>query len=242
MKYKGLPCAWCGDKYLDKAHVPTRFLVTKEERAKLKGQWPVLPACKNCNQELKLDEEWFAVHFASILYDASETAKKAFDGQITNHLKKNLPIAARYNKYLELINLEIDGQKMGLKTMVRLSKDDWKRLFKVAEMFARGLYYHHTGRTAKDLKSRVVYLNPARWEKLKKHMEGLKIAPLFPGIFEYAYGVTNETGEAAMFLFIYGKPSFFMTLVTEEREKQSNERVARGEIKPDGLQGIEILG
>ena len=46
MRYKGLPCALCEGKYLNGAHVPTKFLITKKGRAKLKGEWPVLPACK----------------------------------------------------------------------------------------------------------------------------------------------------------------------------------------------------
>lgn len=242
MKYRNLPCAWCGGEYLDGAHVPTKFLIPMKNRSKLKGEWPVLPSCKECNQGFKLDEEWLAVHFASILYDFSDNAKRAFDGHITKHLSRNLSIAKRYNRYLKLIELEVDGQKLGVKTQVKLSKRDWKRLPKVAEMFSRGLYYYHTGVSAMGMKAKTVYLVPARWETFKKHMEGLKMINLFPGAFDYAFGITEKTKEAVFYIFIYGKPSFVVNLVTSERHELMEQRVANGEIKPDKLPGIELLG
>lgn len=242
MKYKNMPCAWCSGKYFDGAHVPTRFLIPKEDRTKLKGQWPVLPSCKKCNQEMKLDEEWFAIHFCSILYEFSENAKKMFDGPISQHLKSRPGIAQRYKNYLELKELIVDGISQGVKTQVKLGKDDWTRLTRVAEMFARGLYYWHTAKSAKALKAQKVYLNPKRFENLGKHMKGLHGVPLFPGIFEYAYGVVNETGEASFYIFIYGKPSYLINLVTPERYKKGEDAVKAGKIKVSQEQGIEILG
>lgn len=242
MKYKNMPCAWCGDTYYDGAHVPTRFLIPKEDRTMLKGRWPVLPSCKRCNQELKLDEEWFTIHFCSILYEFSENAKKMFDGPISTHLRSRPGVAQRYTNYLELKELIVDGVSMGIKTQVKLSKDDWARLTKVAEMFARGLYYWHSGKSAKSLKAQKVYLNPKRFEMLGKHMSGLLGVSLFPEIFEYTYGIVSETGEASFYMFIYGKPSYMINLVTAERYKEGEDDVKSGRIKPNEELVVEILG
>lgn len=242
MKYKNLPCAWCSKPYYDGAHVPSRFLIPKESRTKLKGHWPVLPSCKSCNQDLKLDEEWFAVHFCSILYEFSDNARKMFNGPISTHLKKHRGIAQRYANYLELKELFIDGVSQGIKTQVELSSSDWTRLSKVAEMFARGLYYWHTGKSSQTLKARNVYLNPKRFEKLKIHMIGLTGVSLFPGIFEYAFGIVSETGEAVFYIYIYDKPSYMISLVTQLRYKKAEEDISAGKIKQDLQQGIEILG
>jgi hypothetical protein len=144
--------------------------------------------------------------------------------------------------YLELKELIVDGVSQGIKTQVKLSSSDWSRLNKVAEMFARGLYYWHTGNSAKNLKAKNVYLNPKRFESLGKYKQGLKGIALFPGIFEYAYGVVQETRESVFYIFIYDKPSYMISLVTPERYKEKEEEVKAGRIKMDDEPGIEILG
>ncbi|MCC6711098.1 MAG: hypothetical protein IT416_01970 [Candidatus Pacebacteria bacterium] len=240
-KYKGKPCAWCGDKYYDRAHVPTKFLIPKSERNRPNLPWPILPSCKKCNAGLKLDEEWFAVHFASALSEFSAEANKVFSGPITKHLTKKPAIAKRYMKYLDLVELKIMGVSQGLKTRINMSQDDWNRLENVADMFARGLYYWHTGINASKLKSKIVYLVPKRFENFSKYLKYLIPVELFPGKFEYAYGVT-ETNEAVFIIAIYGKPSYLIHLVSEERFNIMENKVKSGEIKPNKVPGIEILG
>lgn len=240
--YKNLPCAWCGEEYYDRAHVPTKFLIHKSNRNRPTLPWPILPSCRKCNEGLKLDEEWFAVHFASALYSFSDVAQRMFDGPISKHLKKHRSIAARYNQYLELVNLTINGVSQGLKTRIDMSQEDWDRLSKVAEMFARGLYYWHTGNNAKHLKAKINYLSPSRFNKLKPHISGLKRVELFPIEFEYAYGIVEETGEASFTLLIYGKPCFVVLLIKPEKYSKMEEKVKRGKIKISKGPQIEILG
>lgn len=241
-RYKGKPCAWCGKKYYDRAHVPTKFLIPKSERNRPNLPWPILPSCKKCNAGLKLDEEWFVVHFASALYDFSSEAKKMFDGPITKHLRKKPAIAARYSKYLELVELKIEGISQGLKTKIKMSEDDWRRLERVADMFCRGLYYWHTGKNASKLKSKIVYLVPKRFQMFSNKIGKLKPVELFPGKFEYAYGIVEKTREAVFLILIYGKPSFIINLIKPEKFLAMEEKVKSGEIIPDEEPGIEILG
>ncbi|MBP9702872.1 hypothetical protein KBD69_04245 [Candidatus Woesebacteria bacterium] len=190
-QYRGLPCAWCGEKYHDRAHVPTKFLIPKDERNNPK--WPILPSCRKCNEGLKLDEEWLTVHFCSLLYDYSKVAKKMFDGPVTKHFQKHRSIASRYNKYLSLVELKVNDISLGLKTRIDMSQEDWNRLERVAEMFARGLYYWHNLQTAQKLKAKVVYLTPKRFKDFSHHIKSLKVYPIFPITFEYAYGYVSTT-------------------------------------------------
>ncbi len=244
--YKNKPCAWCDELSIDGAHVPGKFLIAVEERKKLKGQWTVIPACKKCNQEVKLDEEWFTIHFCSALYAFSEKAKDMFDGAVTKHLKKHQSLVKRYHQYLSLAEVVVSGKSQGVKTVINLSQEDWDRLRKTAEMYARGFYYKHLGSSAKGLKALNVYLNPERFNNLKHHFDGLQRVSLFPGVFEYAWNSVQETGEAVFYIIIYGKPSFFICLVTPERhsegERQRIRKIILGEINPSKMPGIEILG
>lgn len=238
-KYKGLPCAWCGDPYYDRAHVPTRFLIPKTERNN--PNWPILPSCRKCNEGLKLHEEWLTVHFASLLYDYSDVARKMFDGPVTKHFQNSKSIAIRYNNYLSLVQLHIDGKSQGLKTRINMSEDDWMRIEYVAEMFARGLYYWHTGISAKGLKAKIVYLTPQRFKNFLIHIRNLKIVPLFPITFEYSYGIVDETKEAAFLIMIYNKPCFQVLLIKEEKYLNMEDKIKSGEIVPSRDEGIEIF-
>jgi len=239
-KYKDQPCAWCGGQYYDKAHVPTKFLIPKEERNN--QNWPILPSCRECNEGLKLDEEWFAIHFASSLYGYSKVAQRMFDGPITKHFQNSKSIAARYNKYLSLVELRVNGKSQGIKTRINISDEDWKRIEHVAEMFVRGLYYWHSNKSAKDLKAKIVYLTPARFKSFIGNIRTLKIIPLFPVTFEYSYGIIEETGEAAFVIMIYNKPCFQILLTTTDRHEKMEHKVKSGEIVPKNDAGIEILG
>lgn len=232
-------CAWCGGIYYDRAHVPTKFLIPKEERNNL--NWPILPSCKECNQGLQLDEEWLAVHFASILYDFSSVARKMFDGPITKHLQKHKLIAAKYNNYLQLVNLEVNGYQLGIKTKVEMSQKDWQRLERVAEMFARGLYFWHNKKTAQNLRAKVVYLTPKRFKDFSDHIRKLKLYPIFPVTFEYAYGYVDTTKEAAFVIMIYGKPTFEVLLIGDEKFKRMESKVKSGEKAKEYDPGIEIF-
>ncbi|TXH06618.1 MAG: hypothetical protein E6R05_01370 [Candidatus Moraniibacteriota bacterium] len=231
-------CAWCGGKYHDRAHVPTKFLIPKSERNNSK--WPILPSCQQCNQGLKLDEEWLTIHFSSMLYDYSDVAKKMFDGPVTKHLQKLTPIAARYNKYLSLVELKVNGNSLGLKTRIDMSQEDCNRLERVAEMFARGLYYWHNQQTAQKLKAKVVYLTPKRFKDFSTHMKPLKLYPIFPITFEYAYGYVSATGEAAFIIMIYGKPAFQILLIKKEKYDRMESKVKSGEIIQIHEPSIEI--
>lgn len=246
MNYKKMTCAWCGTPAVDGAHVPTKFLIEKRERGHLRTHWPIVPGCVKCNQGLKLDEEWFAVHFCSVLYEFSPKAKSMFDGPITRHLRNSPHIADRYYKYLSLVELKVGDISLGTKTQVKIGNEDWRRLKHVADMFARGLYYWHSGKSANQLKTTNVYLNPQNFGMLSHHFQGLTYVPLFPDVFEYAFGLVTETNEAVFYIIIYGKPSFFILLTTPERyeagESRRNRKIILGEIDPNQLPGIEILG
>lgn len=238
-KHKGLPCAWCSDTYYDRAHVPTKFLIPKEERNN--SNWPILPSCRKCNQDLKLDEEWLTVHFSSLLYEFSEVAKKMFDGPVTKHFQKHRSIAARYNKYLSLVELKVNNISLGLKTRIDMSQKDWERLDRVVEMFARGLYYWHNAKTAQNLVARIVYLTPKRFKEYSSHIKSLKLYPIFPITFEYAYGYVPRTEEAAFVFMIYGKPAFQVLLIKQEKYALMESKVKSGEIVQSHDPGIEIF-
>lgn len=231
-------CAWCGGKYYDRAHVPTKFLIPKDERNNPK--WPILPSCRACNEGLKLDEEWLTVHFASLLYEYSQVAKSIFDGPVTQHLKKHKSIAARYDRYLSLVELKVNGVSRGLKTRIDMSQEDWVRLERVADMFARGLYFWHNQKTARELKSRVVYLTPQRFKSFSNHIKNLKIFPIFPITFEYAYGYVASTGEAVFVFMIYGKPAFQVMLIHEKKYNKYEAKMKSGKIIKSDESGIEI--
>jgi hypothetical protein len=239
-KYNGKPCAWCGREYYDKAHVPTKFLIPKDERAS-KIRWPVMPSCKDCNGGLKLDEEWFATHFASALYGFSDAAKKMFDGPISAHLRKNRSIAERYSKYLKLKELRINGVSQGIKTEINLGNRDWRRLKKVAEMFARGLHYWHSnGKTAKKLKAEVIYVGIGDIKKIAPSLQGLKVVRLFPISFEYAFAVGQQT---SVFCFmIYGKLSFLVFLMTPGKYEEARKKIKNITTYSRNKPRIEILG
>jgi hypothetical protein len=238
-RYRGLPCAWCGDAYFDRAHVPTKFLIPKEERNN--PNWPILPSCRKCNQDLKLDEEWLTIHFSSLLYEFSEVAKRMFDGPVAKHFQKHRSMAVRYNKYLSLVELKINNISHGLKTRIDMSQKEWERLDRVVEMFARGLYYWHTAKTAQNLSARTVYLTPIRFKEFSSFIKSLKLYPLFPITFEYAYGYLESTEEAAFVFMIYGKPAFQVLLISQEKYESMESKVKSGEIVQNHEPNIEIF-
>lgn len=167
MKYKNSSCAWCGNEAVDIAHVPGKFLIPINERNN--NNWPKLPACKDCNQGIKLDEEWFTLHFANILSDYSNVANVIFNTAVKKHIQHSPPIGKKYLKRLNLVNLNIDNVDYGLKTKVTITDEDWDRITHVIEMYTRGLYFWHTQETAKDLKTKIqnVFLShPTRTRKL----------------------------------------------------------------------------
>jgi gamma-glutamylcyclotransferase (GGCT)/AIG2-like uncharacterized protein YtfP len=136
--------------------------------------------------------------------------------------------------------LEINGVKQGVKTAIILPPDEKKRLKKVAEMFARGLYYWHTKKSAKPYCSVVVYLFQERYEHLIKILENINLIRLFPNSFEYSFNITRETGEAVIFIYIYQKPAFLVELVTEERYSRMKDKTSKK--GSDRKSIIEILG
>jgi len=240
MKFKSKICAWCSNPYLDKAHVPGKFLIPSNER-NIKN-WPILPACKKCNQDLKLDEEWFVLHFSSMLSGYSEIANRIFSTNIKKHLQHSPSIADKYSKRLKLVNLKINGKDLGIKTKLEITDEDWKRINHVIDMYARGLYYWHTNKTAKDLRSKIVYLNPDRFKKFASFIKKSTIVELFPITFEYSYVIRKSDDSAIFFFLIYNKPSFVVTLVNKDKYQQMENKIKSGEIITDKKQFIEILG
>lgn len=241
MSKKTNPCAWCQGKYLDKAHVPTKFLIPKSKRNI--PQWPTLPACLNCNQKLKLDEEWFVVNIATMLSDYSPNAKEAFDLNVSNHLRHSPSIANKYIKGLKLVNLKIGDKDYGIKTEIKFTDEDWNRINHVIEMYARGLFFiHSNNHSAVKLKAKISYINSDRFKNYLPIIQKLNKVNLFPDVFQYAFVIRKNYDGGIFYFQIYQKPAFIVVLATSKKNKEYEEKVKKGEIIVDNTPFIEILG
>ena len=64
-------CSYCGKKPETRDHVPSKVLLDKPFPENL----PIVPACKKCNEDLSLDEEYFSCLIECILCGTTEIDK-----------------------------------------------------------------------------------------------------------------------------------------------------------------------
>lgn len=86
-------CAYCGEPPETRDHVPPRVFLDKPYPANL----PVVSACKDCNQDIAIDEEYIACLLECVI-SGSTSYKDIEREKVANILKRKPILAARLDE------------------------------------------------------------------------------------------------------------------------------------------------
>jgi hypothetical protein len=189
-------CYNCGQPATTKEHIPPKCLFPKGTRSQL----ITVPACSQCNEQMAMDDQYFATVLTSRRNDnptqsvvwqqkvLPQLNDEEFDG-----LRKRLLASARP------IWLP-DGDEFVQTGILKL---DMERLNRALYKTIRGLYYHHRGSPLPTTDTVRVFLEPKDWlpELANRAREYVIVQP---GVFEYRCAfVTPDSSLSGWWLLFY---------------------------------------
>ena len=133
-------CVYCGASATTMDHVPPRGLFAKP----FPNDLLTVPSCLPCNQNAKLDDEYFRTLLSfrfetgghSDARAASERAMRRLASPGAQGFRKGLA-----SKVSEIALVDDDGARLG---SIGLIDADRRRFAKVVERIVRGLYFHRS--------------------------------------------------------------------------------------------------
>jgi hypothetical protein len=214
-------CVYCGEKdNLTADHVPPKALF-----AKPRPQLITVPACKDCNENAKLDDDYFQIMLALRGDLSNNNEVKKISRKVVssiNHVKKS----GFKNRLMSKVQMVQAYSKGGIYLGRQPSLEvDMNRMTKVAARCVTGLYFHHQksrvpsnfGVSAMPL-SNLKNVPPSGviWtETLVNDVRKEKINTIRNSVFQYHYKILPEDGVSSLWLMIfYGKVEY-IGLVTE---------------------------
>lgn len=108
-------CSYCGKKPETRDHVPSKVLLDKPFPENL----PIVPACKKCNEDLSLDEEYFACLIECILCGTTEIDKLKRE-KIRKILSKKPKLHLRLSKAQKQIdgNISFETEETRIRNVI----------------------------------------------------------------------------------------------------------------------------
>ncbi|MFX0200412.1 MAG: hypothetical protein ACFFCW_30200 [Candidatus Hodarchaeota archaeon] len=202
--YDAKRCYLCGLESSDSVdHLPPKNLFLKKYR-NIGADLITVPAHIKCNKEHALDDEYFRYCLLVPAYWESDYARELWNTKIKKQVHRT--DSEGFRKYLldKLASLEIttpSGIYLGEAEAAML---DAKRMIRVIERIARGIYYKHTEMILPlDWPVDVKLMSPAvRKDRIRIEKKG-KFVSIGKGIFRYFWNYTNEDRRNGFFWFVF---------------------------------------
>jgi hypothetical protein len=224
-------CAYCGKtRLVTDDHVPPKGLFPKPRPLDL----ATVPICSLCNAGTSKDDEYFrntlALHFRAAEHS---TAKRVLPA-VWHSLQR--PEARGFRKaFLGALHEVTVTSPMGLYVGKAYKFDiDYPRLERVAARVARGLFFHHTGRSVPPSCRLGSYclagrsLRPESKASLGTIGRGLQASPAHDvgeGAFRYKYAFVvsaeQHPNSSAWLFSVYGAVEFLILIVDSPAEPPS---------------------
>lgn len=199
-------CYRCGSPATTREHVVPRCLYPDPPAHKLL----TVPACRDCNNALTKDEEYFRTVLASAWIE-SDAARKVAEQKV--HPSFNRPERDGLRKLLLANSRDIYLPSNHGFVLTAILKADGARMDRVAEKIVRGLYYHETKKKKvmpPDAKMQFSW-QPKEW------LPDLALSgpwgDVDPKVFLYHYVITPDHSRSIWWMVFY--KSFMYVVVAE---------------------------
>jgi hypothetical protein len=201
-------CVLCGEREATtKEHIPPKGLfITKPSK------YLSVPACAECNNSTKLDDEYLLQTMAggSLVGDGIDVWKKKVSPKLRQHPKTKAGLRNRISKYIVMDNKGI----LSLPAFIL----DQERIEKSIRKFVYGVYWFHTGLILPKNTAIVIrYINPAEGPEFFSCPENMAVSkqmiigvynnPEVQKTFFYTWAISEEL---ALFNFFFYKQNLFI--------------------------------
>jgi hypothetical protein len=205
-------CYGCGSPATTKEHVVPRCLYPDKPGVKLL----TVPACRNCNNPLAKDEEYFRL-FLTAAWTENPVAETVWEQKVRRSFERGwdglrkLAVANMRDFYLP--------SRTGF-VRTGLLKGDAARMDRVAEKIVRALYYHVTGKVMPPEAKMNLYWQPRSW--LPDRPLATRLITVDPAVFSchYAIGSRGSAEISAWWMVFYRS---FMYVVMAKAPIQSTQ-------------------
>ncbi len=103
-------------------------------------------SCSECNQGFQKDEEFLRLCLTAWAADYSVNARKLFFSKVKRSIQRCPAIGRMELEKMDLVNLYTPGGiYLGPKTRMKVTPDDWRRIYRVLDKIIRGLIFHELG-------------------------------------------------------------------------------------------------
>lgn len=209
-------CIYCGNVADTKDHIPSKGLFTR-----IKGlQLITVPSCSACNKKYSLDEVFFRDHMSAFTAGRSLSSDQLFNTKIRRSILRRPALAHEmFNKMSKIEHYTDSGVYLGEKTAIKMSEDDWDRIFNILTKNIKGLFYHHFQDRIPD-NFVIRHFQMSGEEVVEKHSQLLPTLkweiPDFDYVFRYGYSKVPNMIDS-IWLTDYFKNAGFMSFVRDPK-------------------------
>ena len=198
-------CAFCGEPAKSKDHVPPKGVFPDPKPTDL----ITVPACKKCNSETKLDDEYFRWLVATGSAK-SETAVKLIKQRVLPRFKRRSALLRNIMKgSVEVAVYSEGGIYLGRKPAFRF---DRSRIQVVIDKTVRGLYYHELGVVlSTEVVIKDFLLNPIIDDKYKQTVLSFPLRNIGGGIFSYRFHANKDVPSESFWFLMFFDKTLFLT-------------------------------
>lgn len=133
-------CAYCNSEYPDTDdHIIPRGWFPKSSPIKVPL---VVKACKSCNAKKSKDDEWLRKWFTSMISDQSPDALEVLYGPVARSIQRLPTLGHEMINQMDLVDVydKETGALLGRQTRVKISDENWERIFGWVSTVVHGLY------------------------------------------------------------------------------------------------------
>lgn len=183
-------CAYCGAPPTTRDHIPPECFFALP----LPPRLITVPACKECNEDFRLDDEYFRL--AILIGDYEKDFPKMFRHSINAIRKLADPKKAGFRTMLSA-SFRTTSHASGTAAL----DVDAERVLRVVERIACGLYFHHLFRRLPERHERNAGLVAGRvaieMEAVLAHLSTLPFHEIGDGAFRYRYALLEDDESSA---------------------------------------------
>lgn len=204
-------CIYCGIDADTREHIPARNLFSNTAGV----PFITVPSCKKCNSGFQKDEEFFRNFISSILYGQSSSATFMLDNPISRSIKRRPALALKMFGQMSLVrHFDKSGIYHGIKTAIKVTKEDHNRMCSVLDKYVKGLFYHHFGTTIPaDWSVEHHWLVPAFEKKVVGTLRDMRWERIKEDTFVYGFNSVPVTRQSVWCMIFYGQPLFYSFVI-----------------------------